>query len=68
MSCKTPQLSAVTENDLVESSLQRSFKNVVSGCSNVDVAVVAAWTLRVDCSNTASVFGKLKKYFQVYKA
>lgn len=63
MCCKTPQLPTVSKDDLVEPSLQRSFKNVVSCGANIDVSVVSSGSLRVDCANTASIFWKLNKSF-----
>jgi hypothetical protein len=65
MSCQTPQLSAMPENHLVESSLQRSFEDVVSGGADVNVSVVATWSLRVDGSDSASVFGKLEREWKL---
>jgi hypothetical protein len=50
----------MSKDDLVKSSLQRSFEDVVTGGADVNVSVVATGTLGVNCPNASSVFGKLK--------
>lgn len=52
MNSQTPELSAVTEDDLIESSLQRTLENIVSRRADVNIAIVAAWTLRIDASHS----------------
>lgn len=59
MSGKAPQLTSMTENDLIKSPLQRSFKDVVPRGADVNVSVVPTGSLRINRSNASSVFGQL---------
>lgn len=59
MSGEAPQLSSMTENDLIEPSLQRSFEDIVPRGAHVNVPVVPAGTLRINRSDSSSVLGKL---------
>jgi hypothetical protein len=56
---KSPQLPAMTENDLIEAPLKRSLKDVVARGAHINVAVIAAGSLWVNCANSSRVFGKL---------
>lgn len=58
---EAPQLSAVTKDDLRKASLQRALQDVVSRRTHVDVAIVAAWPLWVNCPHATGRFGKLGK-------
>jgi hypothetical protein len=65
MCCKTPQLPAVTENDLIKATLQRALKDVVARGAHVDVAIVAARPLWVNRANATRILGKLKMKFKI---
>lgn len=53
---ESPELPAMTENNLVESPLQRALEDVVSRRAHVDVTVVSTWSLRINTSYTARGF------------
>jgi len=50
---QTPQLSAVAEHHLIESSLQGALENVVSRGPHVNISVVPSRTLRVYAADPA---------------
>lgn len=61
MNRQTPQLSAMTEYDLVESSLQRTFENVVPRGSYINVSVIPSGTLRIYTANSTYRFWQLQR-------
>lgn len=61
MSCQTPKLSAMSKDNLIKTSLQRSLQNIVFSCSHIDVSIISAGSLWVNCANPPRCFRKLKE-------
>lgn len=60
MRCQSPQLPSMAENNLVKSSLQGTFKDIVSCGADVNISIVPARPLRVNRANASCILWKLK--------